>query len=129
MELSNLSGGLNVSEVNLWIPRVGNNSSQVVVENIMQVLLEEDVYQTIRADGIAVLRRNLNDDLEVLAVVRQEVLEALQALAFAELPEEVDDPLGVEALGLSEAAANICKVVDIGVLVLSLEVAFDRSLE
>ena len=93
-DLASACRGLDVLEVHLRVRGKVDNGAEIVIETLVRLERLEHLDQLDGTEDIRVLRRDLNDDLEVLTDVDPEhLLHASKRLLSREAAEVVHEPL------------------------------------
>jgi hypothetical protein len=98
--------------VDLGVSAEVDNRAEVVVETLRALELLEQLNELDRAEEVRVLGGNLDDDGEVLAnVALEHGAQRLERLVNGEAAKVVDEPVGVEEVGVDNDTLNVVNVL------------------
>mmetsp|Transcript_85602 Transcript_85602/g.178838 ORF Transcript_85602/g.178838 Transcript_85602/m.178838 type:complete len:323 (-) Transcript_85602:159-1127(-) len=110
LHVTTSAGSLDVLVVDLSLGAGGQNGTQEVENALVGTELLEHGDQLARADLAMVLDRNLDDHLKVLAVVPQEIREALQGRLRRHSGEVLDEEFGGHVVCLHQSTLDVGRV-------------------
>ena len=110
LDLAELGGSLNVLELDLRILGGVDDGAEEVEETLSGVVLLEEGNDVVSAESLRVGLTDLDDDLDVSEVAGDEDTEALHAVLGGHGAEVVDEPLGLEHLGVDDDSLDVVEV-------------------